>query len=61
MRKFLFLIAVIAATLSAHAVWLSPDPLLDKYPNISPYTYCNNNPIKSFFNRGYITKDNNYI
>ena len=21
--------------------WLSPDPLSDKYPDISPYAYCN--------------------
>ena len=46
MRKFLLLIAATAATLSAHAVWLSPDSLLDKYPNISPYAYCNWNPLK---------------
>ena len=26
--------------------WLSPDPLLDKYPSISPYAYCNWNPVK---------------
>ena len=25
--------------------WLSPDPLLDKYPEISPYAYCANNPM----------------
>ena len=25
--------------------WLSPDPLLDKYPGISPYAYCGWNPI----------------
>lgn len=31
---------------AAHAVWLSPDPLLDMYPNISPYAYCNNNPVR---------------
>ena len=26
-------------------LWLSVDPLADKYPNISPYAYCNWNPI----------------
>lgn len=26
--------------------WLSVDPLADKYPNTSPYAYCNWNPIK---------------
>ena len=25
--------------------WLSPDPLMDKYPGISPYAYCNWNPM----------------
>ena len=27
------------------SIWLSVDPLADKYPNSSPYIYCNNNPI----------------
>ena len=26
--------------------WLSVDPMSDKYPNISPYNYCNWNPVK---------------
>ena len=26
--------------------WLSVDPLSDKYPQISPYAYCNWNPVK---------------
>ena len=26
--------------------WLSVDPMADKYPNLSPYAYCANNPIK---------------
>ena len=25
--------------------WLSTDPLAEKYPNMSPYAYCHNNPI----------------
>ncbi|MBI2417810.1 MAG: RHS repeat-associated core domain-containing protein [Ignavibacteriales bacterium] len=25
-------------------VWLCVDPLLDKYPGLSPYNYCGNNP-----------------
>ena len=28
------------------SLWLSTDPLESKYPNISTYTYCANNPIK---------------
>jgi hypothetical protein len=26
--------------------WLSPDPLAEKYPQLSPYVYCANNPLK---------------
>ena len=26
--------------------WLSVDPMMDKYPSISPYAYCHWNPIK---------------
>jgi hypothetical protein len=26
--------------------WLSPDPLAEKYPELSPYIYCVNNPLK---------------
>jgi len=28
------------------SIWLSVDPLSDKYPSLSPYNYCANNPIK---------------
>ena len=28
------------------SVWLSVDPMASKYPSLSPYTYCANNPIK---------------
>ena len=27
------------------SIWLSTDPMSDKYPSISSYTYCNNNPV----------------
>ena len=28
------------------SIWLSVDPMSDKYPSLSPYVYCANNPIK---------------
>ena len=28
------------------SVWLSVDPMSDKYPSLSPYTYCVDNPVK---------------
>lgn len=31
---------------SALSIWLSVDPMADKYPNKSSYSYCSNNPIK---------------
>jgi RHS repeat-associated protein len=31
---------------SSYSIWLSVDPMADKYPSISPYAYCGNNPIK---------------
>ena len=27
-------------------MWLSVDPLADKYPSLSPYAYCAWNPVK---------------
>ena len=30
---------------SVSAMWLSVDPLMDKYPHISPYAYCGWNPM----------------
>ena len=31
---------------SALSIWLSVDPMSDKYPSTSPYAYCGNNPVK---------------
>ena len=28
------------------SIWLSLDPMSDKYPSLSPYVYCANNPVK---------------
>ena len=28
------------------SIWLSPDPLAELYPALSPYAYCANNPLK---------------
>ncbi len=28
------------------SIWISVDPMVDKYPNLSPYTYCADNPVR---------------
>ena len=30
------------------SIWISVDPMVDKYPNLSPYTYCADNPVSIF-------------
>ncbi|MDR2122355.1 MAG: RHS repeat-associated core domain-containing protein [Flavobacteriaceae bacterium] len=32
---------------SKESVWLSVDPLGKKYPDVSPYVYCLNNPVNA--------------
>ena len=31
---------------SGLSLWLSVDPMLDKYPGVSPYVYCGDNPVR---------------
>ncbi len=31
---------------STYSIWMSVDPMSDKYPSLSPYAYCGNNPVK---------------
>ena len=45
-KYILLLISLFCYLLPANAIWLSVDPLSDKYPHISPYVYCGNNPMK---------------
>jgi len=40
---------------SKYGIWYSVDPLAEKYPNISSYVYCADNPVK------YIDPDGNWI
>lgn len=53
--KSIFLLACLLCYTSVYAIWLSPDPLLDKYPYISPYAYCAWNPVK------YVDPDGRWI
>ena len=29
------------------SIWNSTDPMADKYPSLTPYNYCANNPVNS--------------
>lgn len=35
-----------ARYLGTSGAFVSPDPLMEKYPSVSPYSYCNGNPVK---------------
>ena len=39
------------------ALWLSVDPMTDKYPGISPYAYCAWNPVRLVDPNGKSCKD----
>lgn len=45
-KYILSVISLFCLIAHTHATWLSVDPLSDKYPHISPYAYCGNNPVK---------------
>ena len=51
---------------SGLSIWLSVDPMSDKYPSTSPYAYCRNNPILLIDPNGlsdinYVDIDNNVV
>ena len=46
---------------SALSIWLSVDPLADKYPGVSPYTYCANNPVGLVDEDGREVSDDPYL
>ncbi len=39
------------------SIWLSVDPMSDKYPSLSPYVYCADNPVKLVDPNGEETTD----
>ena len=43
------------------SIWLSVDPMSDKYPSTSPYTYCANNPVRLVDADGREISDNPYL
>ena len=45
-KSILLLISLFILNSPIYAIWLSVDPLSDKYPYISPYAYCSWNPVK---------------
>ena len=46
------------------SIWLSVDPMSAKYPSLSPYVYCANNPVKLVDPNGedwYVNQDGNIV
>ena len=46
------------------SIWLSVDPMSDKYPSFSPYVYCADNPVKVIDPNGeewYVNQDGNIV
>ena len=43
------------------SIWLSVDPMSDKYPSLSPYTYCADNPVKLVDPNGEEINENPYL
>ena len=42
------------------SIWLSVDPMSDKYPSLSPYVYCADNPVKLVDPNGEEMTENQY-
>ena len=46
------------------SIWLSVDPMSDKYPSFSPYVYCADNPVRLVDPNGeewYVNQDGNIV
>lgn len=66
MKRLIIILQVVTLLVAqpAHAIWLSVDPLVDKYPSISPYAYCSWNPLNRIDPDGradYYNNDGNWV